>query len=74
MRKSINDELEEAMNEMNTSAIDDKQSRREELLKEIDELQEEAQDVMTKNEPESKISEINAKLENLLEEIKKLNS
>ena len=74
MRKSINDELEEAMNEMNTSAVDDKQARREELLKEIDELQEEAQDVMTKNEPESKISEINAKLEDLLEEIKKLNS
>lgn len=74
MRKSINDELEEAMNEMNTNAVDDKQARREELLKEIDELQEEAQEVMTKNEPESKISEINARLETLLEEIKKLNS
>ena len=74
MRKSINDELEEAMNEMNASSVDDKQARREELLKEIDELQEEAQDVMTKNESESKITEINAKLESLLEEIKKLNS
>ena len=74
MRKSINDELEEAMNEMNASSVDDKQARREELLKEIDELQEEAQDVMTKNESESKITEINAKLESLIEEIKKLNS
>lgn len=73
MRKSLNDELEEAMNEMNSANVDDKQSKREELLKEIDELQAEAQDVIKKHEPESKIAELNTKLENLLAEIKKLN-
>lgn len=74
MRKNLNRELELAMNELDTNKVDDKQTRREELLKEIDNLQVEAQNAIKKNESEEKISEINAKLENILEEIKNLNS
>lgn len=74
MRRNLNRELELAMNELDTNKVDDKQTRREELLKEIDNLQVEAQNAIKKNESEEKISEINAKLENILEEIKNLNS
>ena len=74
MRRNLNRELELAMNELDTNKVDDKQARREELLKEIDNLQVEAQNAIKKNESEEKISEINAKLENILEEIKNLNS
>lgn len=74
MRKNLNRELELAMNELDANKVDDKQTRREELLKEIDNLQVEAQNAIKKNESEEKISEINAKLENILDEIKNLNS
>lgn len=74
MRRNLNRELELAMNELDTNKVDDKQARRAELLKEIDNLQVEAQNAIKKNESEEKISEINAKLENILEEIKNLNS
>ena len=74
MRSSINQELEKAMNDMNSSKVDDKQARREQLLKEIDALQKEAIDAMARHESETRIAEINSKLESILEEIKKLNS
>lgn len=73
MRSSLNKDLEFAMNEMNTNSVDENQIRRNELIKEIDALQNEAQDVIKRNEPESRIVEINAKLEKLLNEIKSLN-
>lgn len=70
IRTSLNEELEQAVSEMNSN----KGSRRDDILKEIEKLQKEAQSVIGKEESESKISEINGKLEKLLEEIKKINS
>lgn len=72
MRNSLNQELESAVNEIDNS-VDDKQSKRETLLKEIDKLQDEAQKVMQNGQQDSDISEINARLEKLLREIKNLN-
>ena len=74
IRKSLNKELETAMNEIDTNSVDDKKARREELLKEIDKLQVEAQNAIRDNKQDGDISEINSKLEKLLEEIKNLNS
>lgn len=73
LRSSINKDLENAMNNINSNDVDDKSARRDELIKEIEGLQTEAQDAMKHEESESKIAEINAKLEKLLEEIKNLN-
>lgn len=73
MRTSLNEEMESAMHKMNSNNVDDNQVRRNELIKEIDALQSEAQEVIKQNQPESRIAEINAKLEKLLEEIKSLN-
>ncbi len=71
MRKALNKELENAMKEMDEGHVDDKQSRREELIAQIDALQKEAQVVVEKHQ-EKKISDINSRLEKLLDEIKKL--
>lgn len=73
MRNSLNQELELAMNEMNANKVDSNQNRRAEIMKEIEDLQKEAQSVIGKEESENRISEINAKLEKLLSEINKLN-
>ena len=73
MRNSLNHELEQAMNEMNTNKVDSNQNRRAAIMKEIEDLQREAQSVIGKEESENRISEINAKLERLLAEINKLN-
>ena len=53
--------------------LTDNDERREEITKEIEKLQSEAEHAKGK-ESESKISEINSKLEALIEEVKKLNS
>lgn len=74
MRKNLNRELELAMNDLDANNVDDRQKRREQLLAEIDSLQKEAQDAIKKDENNDKISEINARLENILQEIKNLNS
>lgn len=71
MRAALNVELENAMKEMDKDHVDDKQSRREELIAQIDALQKEAQSVVEKHQ-EQKISDINTRLESLLDEIKKL--
>lgn len=73
MRSNLNKELEKAVNGINSIKADAKQTKREELIKEIEELQEEARNVIQKNEPESKIEEINAKIETLMQEVKDLN-
>lgn len=73
MRKTLNKELESAMNGMDNVKVDDKQAHRDELLKQIDALQKEAQAVVKQNESEKRIAEINSKLESLLNEIKNLN-
>ena len=73
MRSNLNKELEKAVNGINSIKADAKQTKREELIKEIEELQEEARNVIQKNEPESKIEEINAKIEALMQEVKDLN-
>ena len=62
------------MNNINAPEMDDKSARRDQLIKEIERLQGEAQGVMQKEESEAKLAEINAKLEGLLAEIKELNS
>lgn len=73
MRSNLNKELEKAVNGINSIKADAKQTKREELIKEIEELQEEARNVIQKNEPESEIEEINAKIEALMQEVKDLN-
>ncbi len=74
LRKALNQDLESAMNGMNGQNTDAKQSRRAELIKEIESLQKEAQQVIARNESESKIEEVNRRLEQVLQEIKNLNS
>ena len=74
MRAALNKELESAMKEMDLTSVDDKQTRREELIEQIDVLQKEAQAVIAKHESEKKIAEINSKLESLLDEIKRLSN
>ena len=73
LRSNLNQDLQSAMNELNSMPNDDKKSRRDQLIKEIDQLQSEAQQVIANNEPDSRIQEINSRLEALLDEIKKLN-
>ncbi|MBQ7328257.1 MAG: hypothetical protein IJX00_04820 [Clostridia bacterium] len=70
-KEEIDNEIKLAANAMENN--DPKQARREQLLKEIEALQNEAATVMGQEESEGKIAEINAKLENLLDEIKNLN-
>lgn len=72
LRSSINNDLQTAINGMNANA-DANMTRREQLIKEIERLQVEAQQAISNNQPENKISEINSKLESLLNEIKNLN-
>ena len=72
MQSSIDKELKNAVTEINNNNVDGKKARREELLKQIDELQKEAQAVIDNNEPESRIIEVNDRLGKLLEEIAKL--
>ena len=64
--------MQTAINGMNANA-DANMTRREQLIKEIERLQVEAQQAISNNQPENKISEINSKLESLLNEIKNLN-
>lgn len=70
-KEEIDNEIKLAANAMENN--DPKQARREQLLKEIEALQNEAATVMGQEESEGRIAEINAKLENLLDEIKNLN-
>lgn len=70
-RKSLNKELESAVKDLNGDS--EKHLRREQILQEIDLLQKEAQNVFGEENSEVKVSEINNKLESLLDEIKKLN-
>jgi len=72
IRTELNKELETAMNGMQKSKASTKQAKRENLIKEIETLQKEAQGVIERKESEEKISEINSKIEKMLEEIKKL--
>ena len=69
----LNKDIESAVNNMNSNQVDDKSAKRDGLIKEIDNLQREAQEVISKENSETRIAEINAKLEKLLEEIKSLN-
>lgn len=70
MRADLNRELELAMNEAKESSS---QRKRNQIMKEIESLQNEAQNVISSNQSEAKMQEINDKLESLLAEIKKLN-
>ena len=51
----------------------DNETRRNEIFQEIEKLQQEAKNISA-SDSESKISEINSKLETLIAEVKKLNS
>ena len=73
-RASINQDIENAMNNIKASEQNNKAAQREKLVNEIESLQKEAQHVMAEDESESRMAEINSKLESLLEEVKKLNS
>lgn len=72
IRSSIDKELEDAVSEINN--VDDKKAKRQELLSQIEQLQQEAQAVIDNNEPEEKIIDVNNRLEKLLEEIAKLDN
>ncbi len=72
MRNSMNKELEDAIS--GVGADDNSQVKVNELMKEIDQLQAEAQRAMASNDSPANIEAINAKLEDLLGQIKKLNS
>jgi len=71
MRQTINQELEVAMADLDSKT--DGKSRRDELIKQIDKLQKEAQAVIKNHESETRIAEINSRLESLLQEIQNLN-
>ena len=73
MRKLLNRELQDAMSDVETSKVDKAQNRRNQIMKEIDKLQAEAQKAMRTNQSQEKMAEINEKLEKLLNEIKSLN-
>ena len=73
MRKLLNRELQDAMSDVETSKVDRAQNRRNQIMKEIDKLQAEAQKAMRTNQSQEKMAEINEKLEKLLNEIKSLN-
>ncbi len=70
MRADLNQELELAMSGVNENSS---QRKRNQIMKEIENLQTEALNLNGSNQSEAKMQEINAKLERLLEEIKKLN-
>lgn len=72
MRSSMNKELEDAITGVGTG--DNSQAKISALMKEIDKLQAEAQNAMATNDSSANIEAINAKLEDLLGQIKKLNS
>lgn len=74
LRTSIDRDLQKAMRNLDAKNTDDKASRREQLIKQIEDLQKEAQNVLAEGGTESRVADINARLENLLAEIKKLNS
>ena len=73
MRKLLNRELQDAMSDVETNNVDRSQGRRNQIMKEIDKLQAEAQKAMRTNQSQEKMAEINEKLEKLLNEIKSLN-
>lgn len=72
IRTTLNKELEQVVNGMNENGSDEKQAKRDEIIKEIEKLQEEAKSVIEQKESDQKIEEINTKIENLLQEVKKL--
>lgn len=72
MRTQLNQELQAAMNGMDANS--DAQSKRDALVREIDKLQAEAQRAISSNDSSANIEAINARLEQLLAEIKQLNS
>lgn len=73
LRSSLNYDLENVMNNMNSNGRDANQVRRQQLINEIEKLQNEAQQVISSKQSESKVEEINRRLEVLLDEIKRLN-
>jgi len=72
MRNSMNEQLEAAISGAENG--NDAQVSRDQLLREIDQLQAEAQRAISSHDSSANIEAINAKLENLLSQIKKLNS
>ncbi len=72
MRSNLNRELQAAMNGMDSK--NKAETRRDELMREIENLQVEAQNAIASNSSTANIEAINSKLERLLSEIKKLNS
>ncbi len=74
LRSSIDKDLQTAMKNLDANNVDDKAARREQLIKQIEDLQKEAQSVLADGGTENRVAEINTRLESLLEEIKKLNS
>ncbi len=73
LRSTLNKDLQNAMNGMNGDSVDETIVRRDQLIKEIESLQQEAKDAISKNESDTKIAEINSRLEQLLDEVKNLN-
>ncbi len=72
MRNSLNRELQNAVQQMD-SKTDNKQNRRETIMAEIEKLQREAKEVMNQQNSETKLAEMNERLERLINEISQLN-
>ena len=72
MRQTLNTDLQNAINTMDTSS-DDKIAHREQLIKEIDSLQKEAEQAMQSGDNAGRIEQINSRLEALIKEIQSLN-
>ncbi|MDE6583663.1 MAG: hypothetical protein K2K31_03350, partial [Clostridia bacterium] len=71
MRNSLNKELQNAVQQMD-SKTDNKQNRRETIMAEIEKLQREAKEVMNQENSETKLAEMNERLERLINEISRL--
>ena len=72
MRNSLNKELQNAVQQMD-SKTDNRQNRRETIMAEIEKLQREAKEVMNQQNSETKLAEMNERLEKLINEISQLN-
>ena len=70
MREDLSREFELAMNGANENSS---QRKRNQIMREIESLQSEAENLVASNQSEAKMQEINEKLERLLDEIKKIN-
>lgn len=74
MRDNLNKEFESAIKNLNENESGDNQTRKEEIFKEIEKLQSEANKIKNGEETKTTLEDLNAKLEQLISEVQKFNS